>query len=56
MLNGAGFPEELREKLWAECALMATKLNYLMIKKEGKNPYELFYEKNESRIKIEGIR
>jgi hypothetical protein len=43
MLNRAGFPDELREKLWAECASTATKLNNLMIKKEGKNPYELFY-------------
>ena len=43
MLNGAGFPEEMREKLWAECAATATKLNNMLCKREGKSPYELFY-------------
>jgi hypothetical protein len=38
MLNKAGFPRDLREKLWLECASTATKLNNLMIKKEGENP------------------
>jgi hypothetical protein len=57
MINGAGFPEELREKFWAECALTATKLNNLMIKKEGKNPYEMFYGEKmnlESKLKVFG--
>jgi hypothetical protein len=44
MLNGAGFPDELKEKLWAKCAFTVTKFNNLMIKEEEKNPYELFYK------------
>ena len=45
MLNGGAVPEEMSEKLWAECASPATKLNNLIAKGKGKSPYEFFHEK-----------
>jgi hypothetical protein len=43
MLNRSGVPQELREKLWAECASKATKLSNIISKKNGKSPYFYFY-------------
>ena len=38
--------KKLRQKLWAEAANMATDLdNILVINKNNKNTYELFYNK-----------
>jgi hypothetical protein len=42
MLNRSGVTQELREKLWAECASTATKLNNLVSKKDGKAPLRNF--------------
>ena len=51
MLNGAGFEEDVREGLWAECAATATKLSNLSTKDNEKCPYEKFYGKKPNYIK-----
>jgi hypothetical protein len=43
MLNDSGVPEELRNKLWAECALTATKLSNITLRRNKGNPFELFH-------------
>jgi hypothetical protein len=43
MLNDSGVPEELRNKLWAECALTATKLSNITSRRDKGNPFELFH-------------
>ena len=46
MMIDAGIEEELRQKLWAETANIAADLdNILVINKNNKNAYELFYNK-----------
>ena len=44
ILNRAGITEDLREKLWAEWALTASKLNNLMVKKEWKTSYDFRWQ------------
>jgi hypothetical protein len=39
MLNRSGVPQELREKLWAECASTATRLSNIISKKNGMSAY-----------------
>ena len=42
MLNGAGLKDELRSKIWAECAMTTTYLsNFIARKSENKCPQEL---------------
>ena len=36
MMNSKDVESDLRDTLWAECAAKATKLNNLIVKKEGK--------------------
>ena len=44
MLNGAGLKDELRTKIWAECAMTTTYLsNIIATKSESKCPYELLF-------------
>jgi hypothetical protein len=43
MLTRAGVPQELREKLWAECASTATKLSNIIPKKNGKSALFEYY-------------
>jgi hypothetical protein len=43
MLNRSGVPQELREKLWAECASTATKLSDFISKKNGKSAFFEYY-------------
>jgi hypothetical protein len=43
MLNRSGFPQELREKLLAECASTATRLSNIISKKNGKSAYFEYY-------------
>jgi hypothetical protein len=43
MLNRLGVPQELREKLWAECASTATRLSNIISKKNGKSAYFEYY-------------
>jgi hypothetical protein len=45
MLNCSGVPQEMRDKLWEECASTATLLSNVMSRKDGKSPYESFYGK-----------
>jgi hypothetical protein len=40
MLDRSGTTQDLREKLWAECA---TKPNNIISRKDGKSPFERFY-------------
>jgi hypothetical protein len=49
MLNRSGVTQEVREKLWAGCALTATKLNNIMSRKDGKSAFQKYYG-NESKI------
>jgi hypothetical protein len=35
--------QDLREKLWAECASTETKLNNIISRKDGKTPFEKFF-------------
>jgi hypothetical protein len=45
-MTNAGFEKVKRETLWAECAATATKLDNLLVRtSEDKNPYKLFYGK-----------
>jgi hypothetical protein len=44
MLNGAGFENELSDKIWAECAKNVTYLsNIISTKMIVKRPFELLY-------------
>ena len=43
MLNDSGVPDELRSKLWAECAFTATKLCNITSKNGSSSPYKRFY-------------
>jgi hypothetical protein len=44
MLNGADLEGELRDKIWAECAMNVTYLsNIVSIKSSFKSPFELLY-------------
>jgi hypothetical protein len=44
MLNGSGFKDELRNKIWAECAMTTTSLSNVIDTKSGnKCPYELLF-------------
>ena len=44
MMKEAGLPENLKYKLWAECAKTATDLDGLLISKKGeKSSYERFF-------------
>ena len=46
MLNGAKLPKTMREKLWAEAANTATKLDNILSHEKGKDcPYKLIYSK-----------
>ena len=46
MLNVARFPKDKREKLWAEAANTATKIdNILVCERDGKSAYEKFWGK-----------
>jgi hypothetical protein len=45
MLNCSGVPQEMRDKLWAECASTATLLSNVMSRKDGKSPHEAFHGK-----------
>jgi hypothetical protein len=58
LMTNSGFKKIKRETLWAECAATATKLDNLLVRtSEKKNPYELFYGKEnpiEKHLKIFG--
>jgi hypothetical protein len=44
MLNGAGLTGDLRNKIWAECAMTSTYLaNMLSSKSSLKSPFELLF-------------
>ena len=45
LFNRAGVTEELRGKLWPECASIATQLSNILSRKDGKSPFEKFYGK-----------
>jgi hypothetical protein len=49
MLNDLGVSEELRNKLWSECALTATKLCNITSRRYVGSPYDLFHRKG-SRV------
>jgi hypothetical protein len=42
MLNRSVVTQDLREKLWAECASTGTKLNNIISRKDGNTPFEKF--------------
>jgi hypothetical protein len=53
MLNWAKLPENLRKKLWAQCANIATDLKNIIVYKEGdSSSAEKFYGKNPEWVKI----
>jgi hypothetical protein len=57
MLNDSGVTEELRQKLWAECAQTATKLCNITSRRNIGSPYNLFYGKSskmEKNLRIFG--
>jgi hypothetical protein len=57
MLNDSGVPKEIRNKLWAECALTATELCNITSRRDIGSPYELFYGKKgkiENNLRIFG--
>jgi hypothetical protein len=58
LMTNTEFEKIKRETLWAECAATATKLNNLLVRtSEKKNPFELFYGKEnpiEKHLKIFG--
>jgi hypothetical protein len=49
ILNRSGVSQDLREKLWAECASTATKLSNLVSRENGRNPYLDLYGKRKQR-------
>jgi len=51
MMNYSGFEEELRGKLWAECAKTATDNENICLKNKHKSPYERFYGESPKFVK-----
>jgi hypothetical protein len=43
MLNDSGVEKDFKNKLWAECALTASKLSNLIVRTKEGSPFELFY-------------
>ncbi|MEM7375749.1 MAG: hypothetical protein AAF587_44560, partial [Bacteroidota bacterium] len=51
MMSAAGFTEELKNKLWAECFNLATMLDAISSNNGETIPYELFYQGKNPRYK-----